>query len=139
MIGILVATHGDFGNALLSSAELIVGKQDNIKTLGLYHGDNIDAFREKVKESIDSLQDGDGVLVFVDVYGGSPSNATALNTQAYSQNSRFECITGVNMPMFLEALTTRASLNLKELKELCISVGQKGIGDMYQMLDECAS
>ena len=48
MIGILVVTHGNLGKELINSAELIVGKQENTFALGLYHGDNIDDFREKV-------------------------------------------------------------------------------------------
>ncbi|AYO31324.1 PTS sugar transporter subunit IIA [Biomaibacter acetigenes] len=134
MIGVLIVTHGDLGKELLYSAELIVGKQRNVATLGLFHGDSIDGFSEKVSKTIKELEEGEGVLVFVDLYGGSPSNATALNMKKFFKNMQFECITGVNLPMVLEALMLRSSYNLKKLKEHCIEAGLLGIKDLYQQL-----
>jgi len=134
MIGVLIVTHGDLGKELLKSAELIVGKQNNVATLGLFHGDSMDGFREKITKTIKELEEGEGVLVFVDLYGGSPSNATAMNMKKFFKNTKFECITGVNLPMVLEALMSRSSYNLESLKEHCIQTGLLGIRDLYQQL-----
>lgn len=134
MIGVLIVTHGDFGKELLKSAELIVGKQSHVMTLGLFHGDSVESLRENISKAIDELDEGDGVLVFVDLYGGSPSNATAMNMEKTLTNSRFECITGVNLPMVLEALTMRTSYTLERLKEHCKQMGHQGIKDLYREL-----
>ncbi|MDK2801687.1 MAG: mannose system component [Clostridiales bacterium] len=134
MIGVLIVTHGDFGKELLKSAELIVGNQNHAMTLGLFHGDSVDNLRESIAKAIETLDEGDGVLVFVDLYGGSPSNATAMNMEKTLTSSRFECITGVNLPMVLEALTMRTSYTLEHLKEHCKQIGHLGIKDLYQEL-----
>lgn len=129
MIGILIVAHGALGKELLNSAELIVGKQQNVMSLGLFHGDNIEYLRENSLKAIKELDEGDGVLVFVDLYGGSPSNAMALNLKVL-MNSKVECITGVNLPMLLEALTNRSIMPLEELKKHCIEIGHASIKDL---------
>ncbi|MDK2878778.1 MAG: mannose system component [Thermoanaerobacteraceae bacterium] len=134
MIGVLIVTHGDFGKELLKSAELIVGKQSHVMTLGFFHGDSVERLMENISKAIGTLDEGDGVLVFVDLYGGSPSNATAMNLKKNIMNSKVECITGVNLPMILEALTMRASYTLGQLKEHCIEIGHLGIKDLYQQI-----
>lgn len=69
MVGILIATHGGFAEGLLSAVELIAGKQEKVETVGLYHGDGVDEFEGKITAAMDKLDDGDGVLVFVDILG----------------------------------------------------------------------
>ena len=110
MIGILIVTHGNFGTELLKSAELIIGKQDNVKTLGLNHGDNVEELCDRVCESIKELDSGDGVLVFTDLFGGSPSNVVARNME----HLNFYSLTGVNLPMLIEALDSRDNIELEE-------------------------
>ncbi len=56
MIGILIVTHGNFGLELLKSAELIVGKQGNVETLSLNHGDNVEELYKDVGKSIKKTQ-----------------------------------------------------------------------------------
>jgi PTS system mannose-specific IIA component len=134
MIGILIVTHGDFGKELIRSAELIVGKQENTLALGLFHGDNIDVFREKIAEYIKKLDNEEGLLIFTDLYGGSPSNAIAINAKRIT-DVRFKCITGVNLPMVLEALTMRKTLELNQLKEYCMEMAHQGIKDLNKAIE----
>lgn len=135
MIGILVATHGKFAEEILKSAELIVGKQDQTLALGLHHGDSIEEFGEKVKEGIQSLEKGNGVLVFVDLFGASPYNAAALSSNKLV-NSKFRCVTGVSLPMILEALTMRGVYELDQLTDHCMEVGTKGIKELFKEMDK---
>lgn len=65
-------------------------------------------------------------------FGASPSNAVTLSMKSLAKEVNFECITGVNMPMILEVLTTRMSYELKTLKEHCLHVGIDGIKDLYK-------
>ncbi|HBT49503.1 MAG: PTS system fructose subfamily IIA component [Caldanaerobacter subterraneus] len=129
MVGILIVTHGALGKELLNSAELIVGKQQNVMSLGLFYGDNIECLRQDILKAVEELDKGEGVLVFVDLYGGSPSNAMALNLNEL-MNSKIECITGVNLPMLLEALTNRSIMPLEELKKHCMEIGYASIKDL---------
>ncbi|WP_213951045.1 PTS sugar transporter subunit IIA [Tepidanaerobacter syntrophicus] len=135
MIGILIATHGNLGKELIKSSELIMGKQSKLTSVGLFHGDSIEEFKATVENEIRNLEQGEGVLVFVDLYGGSPCNATAMIMRNFLENARFECITGVNLPMLLEALTARiTSVNLNYIKEQCINAGLSSIKDLYKQL-----
>lgn len=138
MIGILVVTHGQFAEAIVKSAELIIGEQTHYKTLGLIHGEDIEGFKEKVTNSIEKLNDGDGVLIFVDFYGGSPFNATAVSLNKLSEEINMECIIGVNFCMILETFLNREQLSLDELKEHCLSAGKESIKDLkeeFSLLD----
>ncbi|GAA0078973.1 PTS sugar transporter subunit IIA [Clostridium sp. CTA-5] len=134
MVGILLVTHGKFSEEILKSAELIVGKQEKILTLGLQHGDSVEILGDKVKESIETLEDGDGVLVLVDLMGGSPYNVVALNSSKLS-DINFRCITGVNLPMLLEAITMREIYELDDLANHCIETGLTGIKELFKEME----
>lgn len=133
MIGILVITHGNLAEEILKTAQLIVGKQERVLYLGLHYGDSIEEFSVKVKDTISSLDDGDGVLVFSDLFGASPYNAAAFSAGKI-ESSKFRCITGVNLPMLLEALTTRDECNLESLTEACMTCGIQGIKELFDQI-----
>lgn len=131
MISIVIVTHGDFGKELLNSAELIVGKQENVKTLSLNHGDNISALQEKISKTIIELNKRYEVLVFTDLFGGSPANSAAINMESL----KFKCITGVNLPMLLEALVSRLdeNLDIDEIVGKCLEAGVDGIKNLEEI------
>jgi PTS system mannose-specific IIA component len=130
--GIVIVSHGDLGRELLAAAELIAGKQDGVVTLGLQAQDAIEALPGRISEAIEHLGEVDGVLVFVDLFGGSPGNAT-LRCLAERD---FECVSGVNLPMLLEVIMLRESMDAKDLVGQAIRAGQEGIRDLAQPLRE---
>lgn len=130
MIGVLIVTHGNFGEELLKSAELIIGKQENVKTLSLNHGDDVEELYKNVQAHINLLDKGDGVLVLTDLFGGSPSNVTARNINKI----HFESLTGVNLPMLIEALDSRVNNNLKGLANKAYKAGIDGIKNIRVQL-----
>jgi len=134
MIGILVVTHGNFAHEIVKSGELIIGPQHDYKTLGLLHGDNIDKFKEYVEGAVKTLNDGDGVLMFVDIYGGSPFNAAAMGMHNLSNEVNLECIIGVNLPMVLEAFLSRDNYDLQGLKKYILDLGVNSIKDLKEEL-----
>ena len=137
MIGILVVTHENFGEAALKTAELILGKQEEALALGCYRGDSIEAFCEKVNSAIQELDTGMGVLVFADLYGASPYNITAKASNTI--NSKFRCIAGFSLPMVIEAFSMREVYGLDELTDKCMENGLNGIKELFneiEMFDE---
>lgn len=134
MTGILLVTHGGFAKEIVESAELIIGSQDCYKTLGLVHGDDIGSFKDEVLDAIKTLESGDGVLVFADLYGGSPFNTVAKILNELNDSINLECISGVNLPMVLEAFLNRDDFDLNDLKEHCLSIGVESIKDMKEEL-----
>ena len=130
MIGVLVLTHGDLAQGLLSSVELIIGKPEKCKCYGLYHGDDIEAFKEEVLGLIKGLDDGDGVVVFSDLYCASPYNAAAISSK-YLNESNYRSISGVNLPMLIEAISMRESMSLEELTNHVMKTGIDGIKEFF--------
>jgi len=126
MIGILVASHGGFAQSLLESAEMIFGPAENVRTIGLYPADDVCTFYKKIVELVRELDDGDGVLTLVDLKGGSPCNQAIMALREVS----FSCLTGVNLPMLIEALNGRCFMNLKELSESCAAIACEGVTDI---------
>lgn len=123
MIGIVVITHSDLGQGLLNAVALIAGIQPKARAVGLYHGDGIDEFEERVMTALEELDEGEGVLAFTDFFGGTPSN-TVMRCM---RKKNFHCIAGINMPMMVEALTGREGLTPEQLEENCLTVGHSSI------------
>lgn len=132
MIGILLATHAEVGQGLINAAELIVGKQEQIKAVGLYHGDGIDEFKIKVEEALAAVDSGDGVMGFVDFLGGTPANTMMQLLGSHE----LRCIAGVNMPIMLEAAINRGNVSLLELEDKLIQDGRENIIKLSDVADQ---
>jgi len=130
MIGIIIVSHGNLGHELLKAAELICGEQEHVVTLGLQAQDAIESLPGRITEAIDKLCDMDGILILVDLFGGSPGNAT-LRCIA---NKDLECISGVNLPMLLEVLMQREHMSAKELADLAVQAGRDGVRNLGEAL-----
>ena len=131
MVGILIASHGDFAAGLLNAVELIAGKQEKVKTIGLHHEDGVEEFETKVNQALEELDDGDGVLVFVDILGGTPSNVIFRSLA----KKRFKAIAGMNMAMVIQAVMMRDSMDEEELYENVLEVAKQPpilLHEMYQ-------
>lgn len=129
MINILVMSHGEFAEGICKSAEMIIGEQENLKTVIFNPGESLDTLVEKLKKAINEFDNDFSHLLLVDIFGGSPSNATAL---LLAENYKISAVSGVNLPMLLEALTERenaaADMLVKQLKV----AGNEGIIDITE-------
>jgi PTS system mannose-specific IIA component len=130
MVGLVVASHGRLADELVATARQIVGDLPNIVTLSVEPGANPDELRARIKDAVRSVDDGEGVLVFADLIGGSPC------TQSLSlcQQVRIEVLTGVNLPMLLKAASLRAEVPLRELATQLTQYGQKNITCATELL-----
>ena len=129
MINILVMSHGEFAEGICKSAEMIIGGQENLKPVIFNPGESLDTLVEKLKRAINEFDNDFSHLLLVDIFGGSPSNATAL---LLAENYKINAVSGVNLPMLLEALTERentaADMLVKQLK----AAGNDGIIDITE-------
>jgi len=123
MIGILIVTHGTFGEALMHSASHVLGKRpEQMRQLGVALHDDPDAVVSRVRELLRQLDTGDGVLVLTDMLGATPSNiATRL-----LEPGKIEGIAGASLPMLIRALTYREE-PLAAVLEKAMSGGQEGV------------
>ena len=112
MIGVIVATHGEFGNSLLSTLRMILGDIESIESLALVPEDSLESFQSKMEKALGKVDPGAaGALVLVDMLGGTPFNVAIQ----LSQKRRLEVVTGVNLPMLIKVSTEREATDLKGL------------------------
>ena len=97
MIGKLILTHGGLARELLAAAQVISGRLAGIEALSLDWNDTFEEAKAKVRAALARLDDGHGVLILTDMYGGTPSNVAVT----FLQHDRVEVLTGVNLPMVL--------------------------------------
>src|SRR5438128_12370882 len=104
MIGILIVSHGAFGESLIHSASHVLGKRPlYLRQLGVTVHDDPEAILPVAQDLIRFLDQGEGVLVLTDIYGATPSNIA----MRLLRPGRVEGIAGVNLPMLIRALTYR--------------------------------
>jgi len=104
MIGILIISHGTLGESLIHCASHVLNKRPpRLKQLGITAQEDPFSLVPQARALIKSLDDGDGVLILSDIYGGSPANIAAKLVVP----GRVEGVAGVNLPMLIRALTYR--------------------------------
>ncbi|EDO1175762.1 PTS mannose transporter subunit IID [Listeria innocua] len=130
-VAIIIGTHGEAARELLKSAEMIIGKQDNVEFITFVPGENTDTLITKYKEKLDKLDTSEGVIFMVDLFGGSPYNASS---QIAFPEENMDVITGVNIPMLLETLSMRAASNQKDLVKTAITAGSDGVKSLKASL-----
>ena len=98
MIGVVVVTHGQLATELLNAAETIVGELPRFAAVSIgWHEDTEDA-RHEIAEALGRVQQGQGVLILTDMFGGTPSNLA----MTFLGQDNVEVITGVNLPMLIK-------------------------------------
>ncbi|MCE1745884.1 mannose/fructose/sorbose PTS transporter subunit IIA, partial [Enterobacter hormaechei] len=97
-IAIMIGTHGAAAEQLLRTTEMLIGEQENVSYIDFVSGENADTLFEKYNEKLKSLDTGQGVLFFVDTWGGSPFNAA---NRIVLDKDNYEIVTGVNVPMLV--------------------------------------
>ncbi|MBI1801682.1 MAG: PTS sugar transporter subunit IIA [Chloroflexi bacterium] len=130
-VGLVIASHGDLSRALLNTAEMIVGPQDGVQAVCLHPQDSLEHCHRSLQEAIGQVDRGGGVLVLIDLFGGTPGNAAALGLR----ERWYPVVAGVNLPMLLEVLMNRdGSLSAAELSALALQAGQAGLIDVSARL-----
>lgn len=122
-IGLLLITHSRIGEAILETAgKMLEGAPLVVETLPVGIDSNPEQLMAKASELINRLDQGQGVLVFTDMYGSTPSNI------AYSlaEKGRVNVISGINLPMLIRTLNYQ-TMDLDALTEKALSGGKEGI------------
>ena len=128
--GIIVVTHADYGTALLRAAEVILGPVQDCTCIQLDVSVDVETTVSRLKEAVERLNTGNGVMVLTDMFGGTPTN---LSLSLLGARDDVEVVTGVNLPMLLRVLSNR-KLPLAEQAELALKAGCDGIIAAGQVL-----
>lgn len=124
MIGIVIATHSQLGDALIDTAEFIIGNRPEITvSVSINLNENVDKLRQKIVEGIKKVDQKEGVLILTDMFGGTPSNLS----YSFLEEGRVEVISGVNLPMLIKAVEARKKAQLSELAVDLEAFGKKSI------------
>ena len=126
MIGILLITHGSYGEALVQNACHVLNKRPvQLNQLGVSAQDDPLDLLPRARAMLNMVENGKGVLVMTDVFGASPANLASKLLEP----GRIEGITGVNLPMLLRALTYREK-GMETLLTRAIAGGRDGVFNM---------
>jgi len=106
MLGVVIATHGTLSDGIKDAAEIIMGNTENIITVNLNAGDDVEQLGKKINNAILEVNQGDGVAVLVDLVSASPYNQSVLVTNQLERElkDKVYIIGGVNLPMLLEII-----------------------------------
>lgn len=125
MVGIILATHGEFAEGILQSGTMIFGEQENVKAVTLHPSDGPDSLKERMLAAIATFENQDEVLFLVDLWGGTPFNQA---NNLCGQHSNWAIVAGLNLPMLIEAYSARLSCeSAKEIAASILSAAQEGI------------
>jgi PTS system mannose-specific IIA component len=124
MIGVVLATHGELGRALIAAMEMILGTQEGIAALSLQVADQLEVATARLQQAVEATDDGDGVLVLTDMLGGTPSN---LCLSLIGGPRAVEVVSGVSLPMLLKAVQSRRESGLRETAAQVKKVGRSAI------------
>lgn len=126
MVGIIIASHGDFANGILQSGEMIFGKQENVKAVTLMPSEGPDDVKAKIKEAVASFDNQDEVLFLVDLWGGTPFNQA--NSLFEAHKDKWAIVAGMNLPMLIEAFASRLSMNTaREIAAHILGTAKEGV------------
>lgn len=131
MIGIIVIAHGNLAKELINSAEIIMGEMERTTHIMVYPGCDNAEILEKIEKAIEEVDDGDGVVIFVDMLGGTPSNLSI----PFIERKGVEIVTGVNLPMLL-LLPEHRKGDLTEFAERLKKIGRESIYIASEFLKE---
>lgn len=109
MVGIIIASHGEFANGILQSGAMIFGEQENVAAVTLMPSEGPDDVKAKMKDAIASFENQDEVLFLVDLWGGTPFNQA--NSLFEEHKDTWAIVAGMNLPMLIEAYASRFSMN----------------------------
>jgi len=129
MINIVIVSHADLGDALIRAAEMIVGSTEGLYSVPLLPDESPESFGEKLEAALLEIE-GQETLILIDLFGGTPYNVSAR--QVLREN--VECVTGANLPMLLELVTSRDDVTLSELAEDIAQAGRESVKNLGPML-----
>ena len=130
MIGMILVTHGRLAEELIAALEHVVGPQESIAAVCIGPDDDMEQHRHKIMEQTRETDNGDGVVLLTDMFGGSPSNLAI----SVMDNVNVEVIAGVNLPMLIKLTSVRDSLPLAEAVASAQEAGRKYINIASQLL-----
>ena len=124
MIGIVIVTHEQLGEALIGAAEFIIGSRpEALESVSIDLNENAEKLRAKIARGIKNVEGKEGVIILTDMFGGTPSNLS----YSFLEEGHIEVLSGVNLPILIQAATDRKKMKLDTLAAKLEAFGKKSI------------
>lgn len=124
-------THGRLSEALLETTSFFVSDLSMTRAVTFSSGQGLEDLEASIRAAIQELDPNEGILVLVDLPGGSPARAAGT---LLLEHPDMELVAGVNIPMLVEVLMVRESMTLAELAQHAVSSGMDGIVDIKKLI-----
>jgi PTS system mannose-specific IIA component len=130
MIGLVLVTHGKLAVEFRAALEHVVGPQTQIETVSIGPDDDVERRRQDILEAVGRVNDGSGVILLTDMFGGTPSNLAISVMEA----NKVEVIAGANLPMLIKLASVRGEKPLLQAIADAQEAGRKYINVASQVL-----
>jgi PTS system mannose-specific IIA component len=131
MIGLVLVTHGKLAVEFRAALEHVVGPQTQIETVSIGPDDDVERRRQDILEAVGRVNDGSGVILLTDMFGGTPSNLAISVMEA----NKVEVIAGANLPMLIKLASVRGEKPLAQAINDAQDAGRKYINVASQVLN----
>lgn len=135
MIGTLVITHGNLADELIRATVMIKGEQKGILAVSVDAKKGLNKIKKEITGALKKVDQGAGVLILTDLFGGTPSNISL----SFLQDKKIEVVTGVNLPMLLKLSDLQEEKDLYRFAETVRNYGIKNIYMASEILNRKAS
>ena len=125
MVGFVLVSHGGMAKGMLEALEMITGLTEKVAAFGLYEGESPDDLMEKIRGQLPVLDDGSGIVFFVDMFGASPFNTCARIF--LEDQEKYALICGMNLPMLLELAFQREGQSVGNLAQMAVTNGKDSV------------
>ena len=132
MIGMVLVTHGRLAEELVAVLEHVVGSQPNVISICIGPEDDMEKRRQEILDAAIRVDDGAGVVVLTDMFGGTPSNLAI----SILGKANVEVIAGVNLPMLIKLASVRHQMDLNTAVERAQEAGRKYINVASKLLSQ---
>ncbi|SMC83653.1 PTS system, mannose-specific IIA component [Desulfocicer vacuolatum DSM 3385] len=124
-------THAQLGQSLIDTLEFIMDmKYENLAAVSIDIKENPDTLLKKIKNAIKKVRHGQGVIIFTDMFGGTPSNLS----YSFLEEDKVEVMSGVNLPILMKAMEIREKAPLKETVQNLVEYGKRSISQASAIL-----
>jgi PTS system mannose-specific IIA component len=130
MIGMVLVTHGRLADEFIAALEHIVGPQSHLAAICIGPNDDMERRRQEIIDTIAKVDDGNGVVLLTDMFGGTPSNLAI----SVLDRANVEVVAGINLPMLIKLASVRGKTKLSEAVAAAQDAGRKYINVASQLL-----
>lgn len=130
MIGLVIVTHGSLATELRKAAEHVVGPMQSMGTVCIGPDDDLEHARDAIRTAVSDADDGNGVILLTDMFGGTPSNLAI----SLLNEGKIEVLAGANLPMLIKLSEARETASLSEAAQIAKEAGRRYIAIASQII-----